>query len=361
MIAGQSPDGAVAFLESGTDALHAKFRDVADAIRSASHIAIVTHARADADAIGSIIALRDLCRALGTCQVVACAGDARLSPSLEFLDPEGQLCAKDERGPFDVLMYVDCAEADRAEPVAGRFLKNAAMGLRTINIDHHVTNVGYADLDLIVPDTAATAEIVVQMYKALNLEISDATATALLAGIYGDTLGLKTPSTQAGTMRACADLVQAGAHLDLVVDKLFREKPYSTVLLWGEAQLQAAWHGRLVWTRVTNDMLNRAGAGSGETEGLVNFLAGTIGAFAAALVQEADDGWRVSLRSTTEAVDVAQIAKQFGGGGHPRAAGCRLRPGEAALEEFLDTVKASLDSLHEDAGTRPVEARRMRD
>jgi phosphoesterase RecJ-like protein len=104
-------------------------------------------------------------------------------------------------------------------------------------------------------------------------------------------------------------------------------------------------------------MLARAGAESSETEGLVNFLAGVEGAFAATLVQESHDGWRVSLRSTTEAVDVASLAALFGGGGHPRAAGCRLEPGRESVERFLDTIAAQLDKLPADAGTRPADAR----
>lgn len=360
MTVATSSDGSVAFLESHTQRLHDAFQQLAGLIRSASVVAIVTHARADADAVGSTMALRDLCLALGVKEIVVRTGDSRLPESLEFLDPSGHLVSDSTHEIVDLLIYVDCAEPGRAEPAAKAFEERAHEEVCTVNIDHHVTNTGYADLDVVVPDTAAAAEIVFQLFWSLDVPIGEDTATALLAGIYGDTLGLKTPSTKGATMRACADLVDVGAHLDLVVDKLFREKPYSTVLLWGEAQSQARWYGRLIWTSVDNAMLKRAGARPSETEGLVNFLAGTIGAFAAALVQEVDNGWRVSLRSTTEAVDVSEIAKRFGGGGHPRAAGLRLEPGRQSLQEFLDTVKAALDELPDDAGTRPLEPRRMR-
>ncbi|MEZ4572384.1 MAG: DHHA1 domain-containing protein [Thermomicrobiales bacterium] len=156
-------------------------------------------------------------------------------------------------------------------------------------------------------------------------------------------------------MRASADLYEAGAYLDLIVDRLFRKKPMSTAHLWGEVQSRAAWHGRLVWAIVTNDMLERTDAAPSETEGLVNFLAGVEGAFAA-LVQEAEDGWRVSLRSTTSAVDVSKLASHFGGGGHPRAAGCRLEPGRKSVDTFLNYMEAQLDKLPGDAGTRPEHA-----
>lgn len=342
-----------------TDVAHEQFSDIprvaADIramIASAAPIAVVTHARVDADAMASLIAMRSLVERLdGTC-ILSAAGDSNVQDSLQFL--VGELERKDPPGTdtaYDLIIFVDCADITRADPIGAAILE-ASPNAQTINIDHHVTNTRFADLNLVVPNAAATAEILTVLYDALGLEIDDGMATALLAGVYGDTLGLKTPSTTPHVMRIAADLVEAGAHLDLVVDHLFREKPFSTVKLWGEAQQQAAWRGRLVWTLVDNAMLARSQAKATETEGLVNFLAGTIGAFAAAVIQEASDGWRVSLRSTTEGVDVSRIAKLFEGGGHPRAAGCRLGHGQEAIEAFLETVEHELDRLPAQANAR---------
>lgn len=321
-------------------------------IQDAERLAILTHARVDADAMASLISMRLAAQALDGACVLSAPGDASIPPSLDFLagQLEHQNVGEIDAG-FDLVIFVDCADRSRAEPLSGTVL-DASPGASVINIDHHVTNTRFGDLNLVIPAAAATAEIITVLFAELGIPIDKRTATSLLAGIYGDTLGLKTPSTTPHAMRVSADLVEAGAHLDLIVDQLFREKPFSTVKLWGEAQRRADWHGRLVWTKVDNKMLHEAEALPTETEGLVNFLAGTIGAFAAAVVQEASDGWRVSLRSTTEGVDVSEIAKQFGGGGHPRAAGCRLAPGNEALNRFLDTVKTTLDQLPDQANIR---------
>lgn len=330
-------------------------KQLATEIRAATSIAVVTHARVDADALGSAVAMGALAKALGKPPAVVTSGDGAIPASLLFVD-QSLVMSSDGRdcvGQVDLVIFVDCADADRANPLFKDVLQNRDPLPKVINIDHHVTNSRFGDLNLVVPEAAATCEILVEAYVGLDLPIDHETATAMLAGIYGDTLGLKTPSTRPATMRASAELVEAGAYLDLVVDHLFRKKPYSTVLLWGEAQMKARWHRRLVWSCVDHEMLARAGAASTETDGLVNFLAGTIGAFAAALAQETADGWRVSLRSTTEAVNVAQLAQRFGGGGHPRAAGVRLDPGAEALEHFLDDIAAQLDVLPEDAGSRP--------
>jgi phosphoesterase RecJ-like protein len=212
----------------------------------------------------------------------------------------------------------------------------------SINIDHHVTNDRFGTINLVVPTAGATSEIVTRMYQSLDLGLEPHEATALLAGIYGDTLGLRTPSTTPGTLRTSAELIEAGAHVDTIVDYLFRLKPYSTICLWAEALARTTWRGSLIWTAIYPDMLERSGASRAEGEGIVNFLAGAIGARAAALLYQEEWGWRVSMRSLAGDVDVAQLAKRHGGGGHPRAAGCRLPPGEAERERFLADIASHI-------------------
>lgn len=328
--------------------------DIRAAILEADRPIIVTHARVDADAVGSAIGLLHFCRQTGVEPAAVRAGDQQVPTTLEFIDPDGLLtqCDPEPIGNADLVIFVDCADEHRAGATSSA-LEQRDGSFRSINIDHHVTNTRFADVNLIVPAAAATCEMLVHLFTALDYKITPTLATALLAGVYGDTLGLKTPSTTPETMRASADLYEAGAYLDLIVDKLFRKKPMSTVHLWGEVQARASWQGRLVWSIVTDDMLERSGAKSSETDGLVNFLAGVEGAFAATLIQQAPDGWRVSLRSTTAAVDVSELASHFGGGGHPRAAGCRLEPGREAVERYLKYIESELDKLPDDAGTRP--------
>jgi phosphoesterase RecJ-like protein len=186
-----------------------------------------------------------------------------------------------------------------------------------------------------------------RIFEALQLPIDPHYATVMLAGIYGDTLGLKTPSTTPDAMRAAAMLVEAGADLDRIVDHLFRKKPYSSIKLWGEALQHVEWRGRLIWAYVDQDMLDRAGAEMSEAEGFVNFITGAIGAFAAALLYKEETGWRVSLRSIRDDVNVSDLAKRYGGGGHPRAAGAKLAPGDATRDAFLDDIAAQLALLPE--------------
>ena len=123
-----------------------------------------------------------------------------------------------------------------------------------------------------------------------------------------------------------------------MVEALFRLKPRSTVCLWERALHGVAWTGTVIWTEVTEGILSGCGAVPSEAEGLVNFLAGTEGSRVAAILYANAEGWRVSMRSLDEDVDVAAIASEFGGGGHPRAAGCTVTGGEDGKQAFLQRV-----------------------
>jgi bifunctional oligoribonuclease and PAP phosphatase NrnA len=325
-------------------AVAASLRDV---ILKHTSIAVVTHSNADADAVASVLTMRAVCEHFDRKPVLTVTGDGEIPQNLMFLNDILTLTENpdDLLLSADLIIYVDCAEASRIGPLYDRHSDFLELHQSTVNIDHHVTNTRFADLNCVIPVAAATAEILELMREELRVPINSELATAMLAGIYGDTLGLRTPSTTPSTMRVSAALVEAGAEIDTVVDWLFRVKPYSAVVLWAEALGKSRWSGPVIWTRIDQDMLDRAQATAGEAEGLINFLAGTIGARAAALAYEEPAGWRVSLRSVHDAVDVATIAQEFGGGGHPRAAGLRLQQGDAALLSFIESIAGTIASL----------------
>jgi len=153
-------------------------------------------------------------------------------------------------------------------------------------------------------------------------------------------------------MRTAADLIDAGANPTPVVDALFRLKPRSSVCLWEKALQNVRWSGSLIYTELTPDVFGSCGASPIEAEGLVNFLVGTEGSRVAAILYTNDDGWRVSMRSMLPEVDVAAIAAEFGGGGHPRAAGCSITGGESEREHFVTRV-AELAAESDLASTEP--------
>lgn len=308
-------------------------------------LVILTHANADADAVASALGMAGICALLGVDPRVVAVGDATLPANLSFITDSERMTRLDTSAipDADLIMLVDCSDEQRLGPLYYEMADELTRHRPMINIDHHVTNTRFGTFNIVIPAAAATAEIVTGIYDALSLEIDNHQATTLLAGIYGDTLGLRTPNTTPATLHAAATLLELGADLDAIVDALFRLKPYSTVRLWGEALQQTRWQGSLIWTQIDASMLERSAADRSEAEGLVNFLAGTLGARASALLYLEPWGWRVSMRTLADDVNVAEILRGFNGGGHPRAAGARLAPGDHARDEFLLQVARMLD------------------
>ncbi|HUG15208.1 MAG TPA: bifunctional oligoribonuclease/PAP phosphatase NrnA [Thermomicrobiales bacterium] len=326
------------------DQLPALSHALRDMIVESRRPVILTHADPDADAIASVLGMKALCEHLGVTPRLATSGDGSMPANLIFVHEAETLRRVDDDAVrvADLIIFVDAADADRLGPLFYRLPDEFERRRPTINIDHHITNHRFATLNIVLPEAAATSEIIVAMFDALGLELEPRIATTLMAGIFGDTLGLRTPSTTPTTLRIAAELMEAGADLDLIVDHLFRLKPYSTICLWAEVLQRAEWRGALIWSQIDPEMLARSGADRTEGEGIVNFLAGTIGARASALLHEEPWGWRVSMRSIADDVDVSAILQRHGGGGHQRAAGARLPPGIEARDHFLDDIATIL-------------------
>ena len=122
------------------------------------------------------------------------------------------------------------------------------------------------------------------------------------------------------------------------MDGLNRRKTPGMVALWGVLLSRAAWIKHVLWTEVTPEALAETGADDTDGEGVINWIVGTRGVGAAVIFYRRQDGWRVGLRSTTPAVDVAAFARQYGGGGHVQASGCTLPGGAAERDAFLDAL-----------------------
>jgi len=310
-----------------------------DLLRRARRVLVPTHQNVDADGLATPLALMHALKPLGV-EIVPVVSDGRLPKSLDFLPgiKKVRLYGTDPLPEFDLICMLDCSDRKRL----GAFYEDDPGRVEgkfpIVNVDHHVTNDLYGIVNIVAPDAAATAEIVAELIEHWKIPLTRTIAQCLLAGIYGDTLGLRTDATRSRTMRTSASLVDAGANPAAITDALFRIKPRSSVCLWERALRNVEWEGSLIWTEVNREVLTSCAADASEAEGIVNFLSGTEGSKAAAMLYQTDSGYRVSMRSLSDDVDVAKIASVFGGGGHPRAAGCVVPGGEAERERFLQQV-----------------------
>lgn len=314
-------------------------------VAAARRILCPFHINADPDAVGSTLGICHLLVAVGKAVTVV-ASDGEVPATTRFLPGAGDI-ARYGGGPLpdaDLILALDSSDPERLGDLFAIGRERFAAG-PTLVIDHHVTNTRFGTVDgeaaganFVDERAAATAEMVYLLARAWGLPLAPEAATCLLAGVYGDTLSLQTTSTTPRTLRVVADLLAAGADLTGVVNNLYRTRPYSAVRLWGAILSRAAWSGQVLWSEITPEMLAEAGAGDGEAGGAINFLTGTVGARITVLLHRGEGEWRAGLRTLAEGVDVAAIAARFGGGGHRKAAGCRIAGGPAERDAFLRAV-----------------------
>jgi phosphoesterase RecJ-like protein len=309
--------------------------DVASVIRAAKRVTTICHENPDADTLGAAIALAIVAERLGKSAEIV-SGDP-VPAYLDFLPRSGDVRSVPQLEP-DVAVVVDAGDLARTGSVA-RDCADWLAQSTIVNIDHHVSNPGYGAVQLIDTDAAATCEIVALLLPELGVAVDRELATVLMAGIVQDTHTFAHPNATPRTLRVAADLVAAGAQLSSINRAIYADKPFSTLRLWGLilAGAQERLGGRIVHAAMTLAMLAETGEHQTASEGFVDLLGTTRLADINVLFKEVEPRRvRVSVR-TTERADAVAITSAFGGGGHPRAAGCTL---DAPLDEARELVLA---------------------
>jgi phosphoesterase RecJ-like protein len=212
-----------------------------------------------------------------------------------------------------------------------------------INIDHHITNMGFGSVNWVDSNSAATAQMVLTLIERLGVPLDSTIATCLLNGIVTDTHGFRTPNTTPAVMEAATKLMTAGASLPEITGQVFNRRPLAVLRLWGRALNAVQLDGRIIWTEISQAMKHECGLGSDSDDGLVSFLISACEADVGIVFTEKDDGTiDVSMRSMP-GIDISNVAMRLGGGGHPQAAGCSLSDSLAeARERVLAELRRSL-------------------
>ena len=169
-------------------------------------------------------------------------------------------CAGHRRLEPDVAVVVDAGDLARTGTVAAEHGEWLAKS-RIVNIDHHVSNPGFGEANLVDPSAAATCEMVALLLPELGVALDEEMATALLAGIVQDTHTFAHPNATPRTLRVAAELVEAGADLSRINRAVYADKPFSTLALWGLmlAGIGQRCDGRIVFTSMTTAMLQQTG------------------------------------------------------------------------------------------------------
>jgi phosphoesterase RecJ-like protein len=293
---------------------------------------VISHVRPDGDAYGSTLGLALSLQGLGkNVQVVNADG---LSPLFEFLPGSNDLTATPAGAPEPdrAIIAVDCADSKRLGPAFDQWKR-----LPDVNIDHHLSNPGYARINLVDAASPATGQVLYEIIHALNWPLTPAIAANLYVGIMTDTGNFRFRQTTAQTFEVAARLVAAGADPTDLAEACYQSFRPERLLLTREMlnAVRFSDDRRVAWYYLGPEAYTRSGAIPDETEGLIEHLQTVKTVEVAFMLEALSDGLtRGSLRSRGK-VDVQQICKEFGGGGHKLAAGLRSKLDPASLEKKL--------------------------
>lgn len=303
-------------------------QQAAQLIHNANRIAVMAHVNPDADAIGSIVGLAAGLRALGK-DAVAALSDP-VPDYARFLPGTEAIVSELPQNAVDLLVCVDSADIER---LGALYLRDVARFEATpvLNIDHHRTNPLYGTVNYVDPGASSSSELAYYVLSELGAPLDQATATALLFGIVGDTGSFCNGATTPGSLEVAAQLLRLGGDMQRIAFQLFESKTFAAARLWGRvlSTIELDAERGIVFACLSQAMLKEDGVSVDETEGLAEYLRGVQEADVVMLLKETEDGdIRVSMRSRPS-LDVAAIASALGGGGHRQAAGCTI-PGPFA-------------------------------
>ena len=316
---------------------------VADAIRSHDRFLLATHENPDGDALGSILATKVALERLGKDVVMYLYGDAPLPAEYAFME----LGDLRRRLPDDwrerVLVAVDCANESRLGPDRDLL---AAVPL-VVDIDHHHDNTRFGQVNLVVPNASSTGEVLRDVFAALGVELTPDIAEALYIALVTDTGRFQYSNTTPKALRLAAELVEAGADVHRIFQSVYETVQFAKLKLLARALERAQIYdgGRLVVSYLLRSDFTDIGAAETYSEGIIDYLRAVEGADMAALIREPprSDGpaRRVSLRASTDELDVSAIARKSGGGGHRQAAGFSS---DASIDEITEFIEREFEA-----------------
>lgn len=303
---------------------------------------VAGHVNPDGDSIGCTCALGLALEGQGK-SVVLVSPDG-IPDSYKFLSGSDRVFAEvpPDRA-FDVGIILDCEDRDRLGSVAVALNSCSAI----LEIDHHPGGRSSSGCQLLDPSAASCGEILLKLFNEAGITISPEIAECLLTAVVTDTGSFRFSNVKPATLCAAASLLEAGASISRVAREVYETRSLSSTKLLGSAlsTLRTAGNGRIAYASITGAQMAASEAEGAETEGIVNYVRSVRGAEVGILFREGPDGaTRVSLRSG-DALDISEIARMFGGGGHPAAAGCTVdRPLEEAVSVVVGAVEKWMGS-----------------
>ncbi|HKB88339.1 MAG TPA: bifunctional oligoribonuclease/PAP phosphatase NrnA [Patescibacteria group bacterium] len=314
---------------------------ILEEIKKANKILINCHRSPDPDSVGSALAMRKVLLDMGKTVEVVCPDN--ISVDSKFLESSDKVQRIDydtfDFSGYDTFLLLDSSEWSQ---VAG--LSNKIPEIKKIVIDHHYTNKGFGEINIVDSKRSSTAEVVYKIFKDWNIKISTEIAQDLLAGLIYDTSSLQHSSADITTAKTMAHLMELGADKDKIIFNFYRNISFDKVKLIGEIlkNLQIDKENRFVWSAIPHETYILYPDSSGVTRMAANFYASSIENtdFGMIMVEEKKDSLNVSMRAKVGS-DISKIAEELGGGGHKQAGGAMVKdvPFDEAVEKALAVAR----------------------
>ncbi|WP_119066993.1 DHH family phosphoesterase [Aggregatilinea lenta] len=308
----------------------------AQLVGDSDRILIVTHLDPDGDAIGSLLGLTYALRGVG--KTVIPAVDGGVPEDLRFLPGTADVLPALDEPDVDLVIVTDCSDTPRIGRVGEVAL---GLGVPVINLDHHVTNLQYGQINLVDATTVAASEGVLDWMDAVGIAIPDESAFCLLTGLVTDTLCFRTDNVKAETLGKAQRLMEQGAPLSEIVQRTVSRRTAAGMRLWQAAMPGMKLEDHVIWLVITRELYAQANYPGHDDAGLVGTLIQVDEAYISAVFKEKEDGAVETGFRAVPGFDTSQIALSLGGGGHKLASGATVaEPLETLVPRVIALLKA---------------------
>jgi phosphoesterase RecJ-like protein len=331
-----------------TTTIATELAQAAEAIRGGERFLVTTHENPDGDALGSMLAMKLALDQLGKDSSMLLVGDAPLPGEYSFMPLDGLVRHVPDDPSQRILLTLDCANESRIGPDP----EVLQLSPLVVNIDHHHDNSRFGDVNVIDARASSTGELLRDLFRELDIELTPAIAEALYIALVTDTGRFQYTNTTPKSLRLAAELVEAGADLHRIFQGVYESVQFAKLKLLARALERAQVYegGRLVVSYLLRDDFQEVGAAEPYSEGIIDYLRAVEGADMAVLIREPPRSGgplhRVSLRASHDELDVSAIARKSDGGGHRQAAGFSS---EASIDEITDFVRREFAAAQPDA------------
>lgn len=313
--------------------LTASVRKTVRAIKAAKKILVVCHINPDGDTIGCLLALGLSLIQIG--KKVTLLSQDGIPARFQFL-PGSDLVIPESKEPADVAIAVDCGSITQLGMTKTIFFKAKT----TVQVDHHDFGEPFGKIQVMEEDASAVGEIMYELIRAIGAKITPNIASCLLASIIIDTGSFRFSNIRPKTFEICGDLVKTGINLQHLIEESYWKKSQATAQVSGYGLMKSEFSddGAVAWSTVTQKDFLRFKANLSDVDSVADDLRSVEGVKVAALFRELPNGaFRTSLRSKY-GINVANVAKLFGGGGHHNSAGCVLKNFKIQKEKLLNEL-----------------------